>query len=292
MELFLHHRFISTGWPVSVEPEVPGSSNKPDFHVSAPGASFYLEAKLILDARNVTQQNQRLNQLAETLHKKLSRTVMLEPLSDLPHSLPAAPVVKAIEDRAAAFPADKIAEFDLACVHQGVPFTFKVAVFPQTWDLDGGIGALSTGARTLTLGADIREALRVKAGKYGDLYAPYVICLWSAEEFPSNSEDEYDALFGTRVWRFPSGAGPVIEDRKRDGFFCRKKPGEPPHPNVSAVLFYDFKWREEGHRHALHVYHNPFAKYPLAREIFDGIPQMILEEDGKMRWIGGTPDGS
>jgi hypothetical protein len=291
MELFLHNHFVSKSWPVSLEPEVPESPNKPDFLVAPAGMAFYVEAKLIQDAQAVSQQDQRLNQLADSLHNRLSRTVMLKPWSNLPPSLPGRRIASEIEKRAAALRDDRVVEFELSDVHLDQPFTLKVTLFPRTWDIGSGVGALSTGVRTVVAGADIRKALHEKSGKYGELGLPYVICLWPAEQFSSDPEHEYDALFGTRVWHIPPrGAGTVVEDRQRDGFFCMQKPGEPPHLNVSGVLFYRFRWLEDIHEHRLHIYHNPFAKYPLGSEAFRGIPQMVLEDDGNLRWIGGTPD--
>lgn len=290
MELFLHNHFLSKPWPVSLEPEVPGSPNKPDFLVSPNGMEFYLEAKLIQDAQEVSRQDQRLHQLADSIHSRLSRMVMLVPWSNLPPSLPGRRIAREVEKQAAAFPDDQVVEFQLSDVHLDQPFTLKITLFPSAWDIGGGVGALSTGARKFFGSAAIRQALHEKACKYGELGLPYVICLW-AEPFPSHAQPEFDALVGSRVWRIPSrDAGPVVQDRQRDGFFCMQKPGEPPHPNVSAVLFYDFRWLEDTHEHRLHIYHNPFAKYPLSRDAFNGIPQMVHADDGNLRWIGGTPD--
>ncbi len=38
LELYLHHYFESSGWSIDIEPDMPGSPNKPDFKVVRGGA--------------------------------------------------------------------------------------------------------------------------------------------------------------------------------------------------------------------------------------------------------------
>jgi hypothetical protein len=88
LELYLHHYFKSEGWAVDIEPEMLGSLNKPDFRVMLGTDTILVEAKAILDAQTITQETGRLRQVADNLSGKLSRDVIIEPLSDLPPSLP------------------------------------------------------------------------------------------------------------------------------------------------------------------------------------------------------------
>lgn len=86
LELYPHHYFKSEGWAVDIEPEMPESPNKPDFRVMRGTDTILVEAKAILDEQTITQETQRLRQVADNLSGKLSRDVIIEPLSDLPES--------------------------------------------------------------------------------------------------------------------------------------------------------------------------------------------------------------
>lgn len=76
------------------------SPNRPDFRVTCGEAKVIVEAKTVLDEQSTSQQTQRLRQLADNLTSKLSRDVIIEPLSDLPASLPSKKIRPEIEQHA------------------------------------------------------------------------------------------------------------------------------------------------------------------------------------------------
>ena len=86
------------------------------------------------------------------------------------------------------------------------------------------------------------------------------------------------------------GMGAVTESRKPNGFFTSIRDGARRHEQVSAVLFYRFKWLEDDHVHQIHIYHNPFAQRTVNTDLFPGIPQMVPYDDETMRWINGEPE--
>jgi hypothetical protein len=230
--------------------------------------TILVEAKAILDEQTITQETGRLRQVADNLSGKLSRDVIIEPLSDLPSSLPAKRIKDQIEQRVKT-QADEVVEFDFADVHQGSPFILKI----------------------VNIGKRIRDALEEKAGKYGSIDMPFVIAVYGAGEFPVQTKHEFDALCGDREWLVPTkGVGKTTERRKPNGFFTSVREGKRRHEDVSAALFYRFKWLEHTHVHLLHIHHNPFALRPVNPGLFPGVPQMVPDNAGSLKWINGEPE--
>lgn len=182
LELYLHHYFKSEGWAVDIEPEMHGILNKPDFRVMRGTDTILVEAKAILDKQTITQETRRLRQVADNLSGKLSRDVIIEPLSDLPPSLPARKIKAQIEQHAKN-QAGEILEFDLSDVHQSMQYSVKVVLLPKTPDTTepGGVGVTISGVHTPTIGKRIRDAVKEKTGKYGSIDMPFVIAVYGRE---------------------------------------------------------------------------------------------------------------
>jgi len=288
LELYLHHYFESNSWDIDIEPNMFGSPNKPDFRVVRGEDRITVEAKAVLDAQADAQQTQILRQLADELTKKLSKTIIIEPLSDLPSSLPAKEIVRKIESHATT-QTSEILEFDIDVKLQNIPYSLKIIVLPE---LSGesklsGVQGMVSGVHTITTGTRIRDALEEKAGKYGYIEMPFLIAVYGKGEFPVRPENEIDALFGDREWLVPrKGDGQVTERRKPNGFFTSMRQDKRCHEHVSAVLFYRFKWLDNSHIHQTHIYHNPFALRLINPDFFPNVPQLVPT----MKWINGEPE--
>lgn len=292
LELYLHHYFESNGWHIDIEPEMLGSPNKPDFKVCHGEDCIFVEAKAVLEEKSTAQQTQRLRQLADNLTNKLSRYIIIQPLSDLPASLPTRKIRNQVEQRVKTM-TDEVLEFDLWDVHLNTSYSLKVVILPKGSEPSevGGIGGTVSGVRTLAIGKRIRDALEQKADKYGDIDVPFLIAIYGKGEFPVKTIDEVDALFGDRVFLVPiKGRRAVMESRKPDGFFTSMRGGTHRHERVSAVMFYRFKWLEDSHVHQIHIYHNPFAQRTINTSLFPEVPQMVPRDEEKMVWINGEPE--
>lgn len=296
LELYLYHYYKSAGWGIEIEPEMPQSPNRPDFRVTRSADCVLVEAKTVLDEQTIAQQTQRLRQLADGLTNKLSREVIIEPLSDLPSSLPTKRIRAQVEQRAKTL-ADEAVEFDLSDVHLGAAYALKIVILPGSPPLTqpGGVGGMISGAYHVTAAKRIRDALEEKADKYGFITMPFLIALSVEMVFPGRTENELDALFGDRVWTVACSARrpyEVIESRRLNGFFTSVLEGKRRHQRVSAVLFYRFRWLEDRltHSHLVHIYHNPFALIPLDPNLFPAVPQMLPDADENLNWINGEPE--
>ena len=289
LELFMHHYFATGAWSIQIHPDIPGTKNHPDFLVERQGSQCLVECRIVMDRQVVAQQEQRLRQLADELSGKLGTTVILEPLENLPPSLPAKRIRNEINHRIQEN--HEMLEIDVRGEHQGARYGIRaIVIFNEDKnELTAGVEGMMSQVQTITARNQVREALREKASKYGELQLPFVIAVSSEMNFPTWTKHELDALFGDRVWNiYPSDQ--VTETRKPNGLFSMTRDGDSRYARVSAVLFYRFKWLNNGHEHRMHVYHNPYATMPLDPGIFPDVPQFVWLDKEHMGWTNAEPD--
>ena len=293
LELFVHHYFRSNGWEAQIHAPVAHSSNRPDFLVKKGDAKLVIECRSVFDQSVLTQQDQRLRQLAEEAGKKLRRTIILHPLSDLPPSVPATRIRAWMRQQQITDGNPDLLEFDFWDDYQGHHYGVR-ALLPRLNDGEeslAGVHGLMSQAQTITTVQRLRAALREKAGKYGSLGMPYVIAVSMETGHPASLQSELDALFGDRVWNLPQrGPATVTEIQNPNGFFTSHRNNVPEYRDVQAVLVYRFKWLDEGHEHLMHIYHNPFATKTIDPELFPKVPQFMRQGETAMGWINGEPE--
>ena len=294
LELFVHHYFRSNGWEVHIHPEVAYSSNRPDFLVEKGDAKLLVECRSIFDQPGTAQQDQRLWQLADEAGRKLERAVILNPLSDLPPSIPAKRIRSWIERQKIPDDNPDLMEFDFWDDHQGYHYGVR-AILPKLNDegegLTGVHGVMSQ-VQTITTAQQLRVAIQEKASRYGPLGVPYVIAVSAETSFHARLKHEVDALLGDRVYNIPR-PGPVIvtvtETRTLNGLFTERQDDAFESPQVSAVLVYRFKWLDAGHEHSMRLYHNPYATRCIEPRCFPGVAQLVRQDGDKMGWINSEP---
>ncbi|GEM_PF-2292029 len=292
LELYLHHYFRSNGWEVRIHPQVAYTSNRPDFLVAKGDAKLLVECRGVFDQPAVAQQDQRLRQLADETTSRLGRTVILHPLSNLPPSIPTRRIRSWIQQQQISGNSPHLLEFDFWDDFLGHHYGVRVILLTLN---DGGealtgVHGLMSQAQTITNAQQLRAALQEKASKYGKLDVPYVIAISGEAKFPVTTKHEVDALFGDRVWNIPQpGPATVTETRNSNGFFISRRNNVVEYPDVSAVLVYRFKWLDNGHKHHMHLYHNPFATRSVDTSYFPDIPQLVREKT-LMRWVNGEPE--
>ena len=282
LEIFLHHFFNARGWRIGIEPDLPGTRNRPDFLVSKGDHRMVVEAKTVLGAESDMQQDSHLMQLADGISGKLNCTVLIHPMIDLPSSLPNRRIAAEIENRASEV--DLLQEFFVEGRHQGQPYSLEVTVISEdkpssTADVGVTIGQ----AVDVKIGHPVREAIRAKAKKYGGLEAPFVIAIWPKLPFHFSFGDDDDlvALYGDKTWQWPDHSD-LREVVKPNGVFTvKRKDGSHRYSQVSAVLLC-----HPDNTDPIRVYHNPFAKRSIGTDTFKGIPKCTIDlATGKEQWL-------
>jgi len=185
LELFSHHHFVSNDWNATIHPDLPDTSNHPDFLMEAQGDRFLIECKSVFDQIEVAQQDQRLHQLAEQVSKKLGVTILLHPLEDLPQSLPATRIRQEIESRVQVI--SEVQEIDIVGEHRGERFSLRAVTLPEApiGEPAGGVEGLMSPVQIINNSQRLREQLQEKASKYGELQSPFMIAVSAEIESPS-----------------------------------------------------------------------------------------------------------
>ena len=197
LEISLHHFFKERGWEIDIEPELPGTSNRPDFRIRRGASELLMEAKTVLDPQPVDQQDKRLKILVDGVSDSLSRAVSIHPCFDLPPSLPYRQITAEIEKKASG--AELLQELRIEGEHQGHPYSLDVTILlADEQTSPAGVGATIGQAYTVDIGNPIRKAIQEKAIKYGAMDVPFVVAVWPklGSHFSHPNDDDLVALYG------------------------------------------------------------------------------------------------
>ena len=130
----------------------------------------------------------------------------------------------------------------------------------------------------------IRQSLQDKAGRYGDLGAPYIIAVNSISKRRTDTWDFVDALYGTEGFAPDLQTMGLRQVRHPDGLFYG--PHGEQNTRVSAVLFcVAHPWTLAGA--PMILYHNPWATHPIEQAALP-VPQCVLQET-QLQPIEGQP---
>lgn len=271
-ELLTHELLIRAGHEVvAVEPEIPGKTTSPDFHMRSPGgAEFIVECVVATGQSAGNQAAQR--RLTAALDAVAAVPSPAHYLSVDVRGLPTQPVSLKLLRRdlnawIAQLPIGEEAKRrrPLQIEQHGLRLRISVMT-PRRRPPEPGhrsVGSIFYGIRMARPGEDLRGSLLKKANKYGPLDKPYVIavnCLGDA----SGERDLLDALLGSTVGIIrpdQNGDSQIEGGRAGDGVLhdgrrARKR-------GVSAILSFDRldAWRPWGR--GARLIRNPWATHPL-----------------------------
>jgi hypothetical protein len=290
-EIYLHDALIRLGYKLTHHPDPEtGVSKRPDFMVrDAQGNEFFLEAVLSTerDGRNPAAEAMKktaLGYLNEKPHA--SFLIDIESEGD-PTSQPSG---KAISEAVHAWleklePNSLLMQFtthgpdampQMIWRHEGWEVRLKPIPLPadRRGKTNQLIGAQADGARLVNAWEPLREAVKKKATRYGNLTKPFVVAV-NSDIFNLEQIDEVQALYGEEFWSevvgYPSQSGP---GRHPNGAW--RGPHGPQNRRVSAVWFFNdlTPYTLANRRSTLYI--NPWANI----QVPDGlkrIPTMQVE---------------
>ncbi len=301
-ELIIHELLLRSGCRVeAVEPNVPGSSSRPDFLVAAPDDTrFYLEAVSPTGmsaaesaaARRLSEAFQALDSVQSadflvgvtcrgTPSASISGRLFRREVERWLRAQNYEDVMKAWQDQQRDLPTLAYAEHGVEFHIEAIPRLRTRGELP-----DRAIGVEMQEPQWVDDSLDIREAIRRKAGKYGELDLPYVIAV-NAMGRHADEEDAVDALLGSQavqVWKNADGSTGHSECRIRDGVWSPTQ-----FTRVSAVLSTErLSGWTLGERRA-RLFLNPHAARPLTASPLP-IDSITIEE-GVLRRTSGQSIG-
>lgn len=298
-ELLLHGLLTRQGYQLEAHPDPGnGTGNRPDFLVTSPeGELFFLEAVLAAEMREGAQA-------AEAMKEDVLDALDRDPHADFyldiieagePASQPSARrlrnhVHRWLDGLNADALTATMAAGDYAAlprehwVHDGWQLEFRA--LPKNrhrGELDRLIGMLSGRGGWVDLKTPIREAIRFKGGRYGNLPLPLVVAV-NVEAFHLRESDEVEALFGSEARAICGSNARIV--RQNDGAW---HDGRAPHSSrvSGAWLFNDLSfWSIAGRRQTLYI--NPWAVRPLV-DALGWLTTVRLDGDQLVRSQGLNP---
>lgn len=162
--------------------------------------------------------------------------------------------------------------------HEGWSLTFRA--IPLSGARRGRarrlIGAQGDGVRRVNAWEPLRDAVKKKANRYGELALPLVVAV-NADRFHLDAIDEVQALYGEEQWvevlGHPERSGP---QRRENGAWCG--PNGPQCRRVSGVWFFnDLTPYTLANRRST-LYLNPWAHQPIS-EALNRLPTKSLVDD-------------
>lgn len=299
-ELFLHEALIKQGFTLTPHPELPnGSPYKPDFLVAdTNGHCFYLEAVLATENNELDKGGEaRKGAVLDTLAKFPHHNFMIA-LEDegSPKSPPSG---KKLKNRIHAW----LSSLDPDEILEKIDSSGLDCIEPLVWSHDGWglqirpiplkaerrgksptlIGFGGTGGGWIDAWSPIRDAIKFKGGKYGDLEIPLVVAV-NLDSFHLDRIDEMQALFGQEQIVFTPGSDADPEIRRAPNGAWYGKNG-PQYTRVSAAwIFNDLHASSLAARNST-IYFNPWAALP-APETLKRFP-FAEPQNNEMQWHEG-----
>lgn len=290
-ELFLHEMLLKLGCSVVVHPEIIGRTKRPDFLATASdGKRFYVEAALVTGQSNRDERAQAsMDQALDVFDRINSPHFTLQVGWDRnpTEPLPSRSIANAVErwlltldpdrelarlrqDRFGSHPSLKFPEHNV-----GLEFR-AIAKKPEKFG-DGRrpIGFWSPPGGFVGTHLDVRKRIKVKATRYGDLDAPFILAMHIME--PGGGGDSIvQALFGDEVAVISEDRSKPVRSRRRsNGAWTGGK--KPAYAGLSGVLIiWNLRpWTKCEARATL--YHNPWAAQPY-QSVLARLPQARVAE--------------
>lgn len=300
-ELALYAFLVRLGYALSPHPELPsGSKARPDFHVTTPtGEEFYLEAVLAsIRDESVPAAEAMIGSTLDALGKASHPNFMvLVEYEGTPDTQPSgkkllAATLKWLNSldpdrvRAEAESQGLGSTPTQEWAHEG--WQVRLRAYPLRPEARGKssslIGMLDGGARVIDQWSSIRDAIKHKGAKYGNLDKPLLVAV-NFGSFHLNEIDEMDALYGQEQYVVD------IRNPEKEAWMTRASNGAwigPSGPRALRVsgawIFNDLTVYSLSSRRQT-IYFNPWATHPLP-EALKTMPHAIVDGDQLQRGVG------
>lgn len=275
-ETYLFVVFDRLGFGIAMHPEVTGSKRRPDFRIETVNGPAYVEATVSSVSDDALAQDRRRGQVYDTINHLGSTHYWLSlDLLDEGYESPAIkkclPAVQRWLDSLDLNEASELLDaqrFDdlPEYVIEDRGWSIRVTALPRGHESRGEASGRPIAFYPIESGsfdgrAPVLASLREKAGRYGELDAPYVIALMQ-ETVLSDDEDVFHALFGSLRISVPlDNPGAATTTLGDDGFW--RGPNGAQNTNVAAVLAVQNLYSWNIASKAPDVWQNPWATHPF-----------------------------
>jgi hypothetical protein len=304
-ELFVHQLLVATGHDVEPHPVIDGSDKRPDFRATPrkAGEPCYVEA-ITVSAESADRQRERrlhariqddlnafrhpdfffhIARLDGSPTEYPKRAEMHRFLRDALHGLDAAEIAARIES------AESIDQsLRRRYLHKGM--TLEVYPWPKSERNRGRTDLRTIGAGPIriirsTAREAIRDAIKTKARRYGDLPHPYLVAVNCTAEWGVDDHEPPEALLGAEEVRWNEDGSHQLAYSGEGAFAHRSR---PTNTRVSGALVFRNLTPPSVTRADPRLFHHFAAKRPYSGPL-DVLPHSRLQE-GVLRDSEGTAD--
>lgn len=290
-EFYLHALLTKLGFKIEVHPYVPDQTTHPEFLVLRDNSPcFYLEATLASGPSEERAADKRKNVVYETIDKMNSPNFFIGvKVQGSPETPPPGRKWRVILEKwVSKLDPDKIGEKlksggleDLPSIlldRDGWNVTFQA--IPKSPNARGKkgirpIGLSSSGFHKCNEDEWIKNSIKEKATKYGDLNLPYIIAINVISIFGDNKFMVMGALFGKEgvtFFRRPNGGSDNKLTRAPNGAFWGPK--GPQNTRVSGIIICNnLLWGNITKINPT-LWHNPWSSFPLDQDLW-ALPQYV-----------------
>ena len=290
-ELILHEMLLRFNCHVEIEPEIPGTTKKPEFRVTPPnGKTFIMEAVNSTDLPDEEAgEKSRIKQLYDFIDRiNLKHFYIGIELHGISQEQPSA-------NRISALLTNWLLNAEPKTIHNSddeqigkqlkdFGFDATITAIPKNHhtESDKFIGwSMDTRRNKVFINPKkaIKSKLKKKATRYGNHEIPYVIAINILGDFSGFSIDNdinnlLDALIGTSTTLTHNKTIDPKQYRKKDGFFINDR--GPINTRVSGVLAtFDLSFYSLA-RANIFQFNNPFAQIPFG-DLFNTFPRLDLK---------------
>lgn len=274
-ELFVHELFVQQGFSLSPHPTVPNSTRKPDFLAKKGELEIYLEAKVATDESN---EERALKARHNIIYDAINQIncpdywISIRELSFLSNKQAKLSRIKqSLEEDINKYGAllvavkeDSYAERrENYITYADENIEIAISLWPCSIKKSRPIGSYLGGSYIGGCEESIRNAMKAKGYRYGNLDKPYIVCINSLSHKHTHTEDVYDALFGRqRVKSFSDLNNPNQKFKtSSDGIFDESS--EHSYSSVSGVFI------TRVFPSNIHVANHWLVKHPFSNNEFD-----------------------
>ena len=250
-ELFLFQLFTKLEFEIEIHPELKNSSKRPDFLIKRDDLKIYIEAKTFKNKSKKEEAIERkINQFYDNLSKLELKGFLLklDTVTLKNNKQPSTRgLIKNIETTFTNLDHDLVTNRISKEGLEGIPeFVFEnedlLLIIKPIPILDKGnsksrpIGMYPFQSFWGTGGDSLKEAISMKAKRYGKLEHPFLVCINTLDIKTSNTDDIENAIWGSLAVSWSEDPNNRNEKliRKMDGLFMDKT--KPRLTNLSGVL--------------------------------------------------------
>jgi len=275
-ETYLFVSFEQLGFGLNTHPQVPGSNRRPDFRIETNQGPAYVEATVASASDDELARDRRRGQIYDSINQLNSRNFwlsldLLNEGNEAPSITRCLPAIQTwlndldVDDASQLLDARRFDDLPSYGIEDR-GWSIRITALPRGAESRGQPAGRPIAFYPVESGSfdgrrPILAALREKAGRYGELDAPYVIAVMQ-ETMLSGDDDVFHALFGSLRITVPLDNPEVAKTTLgNDGFW--RGPKGAQNTGVAAVLVAQNLYGWNITTRTPDLWHNPSAYIPL-----------------------------